>query len=77
MGGLSPQSADWSKHNAVLRDLIEKEWPVLYHNEDESSLLTYYLGQYLVPALSGKVICFLCGFFPLQVWRAISVSTLK
>ena len=48
------QSGDWSKHNAVLHDLVERSWPVVY-TAHEKALLTYYLGQYMVPALFGKV----------------------
>ena len=47
------QSGDWSKHNAVLHDLVEHSWPVIY-TEHEKTLLTYYLGQYMLPALLGK-----------------------
>jgi hypothetical protein len=54
-GGLAPQSGDWFKHNAVLHDLIECPWPVVYANGDETSMLTYYIGQYLVAALAGKM----------------------
>ncbi|MCR5767414.1 MAG: hypothetical protein K6G45_02850 [Lachnospiraceae bacterium] len=49
------QSFDWYKHNAVLSDLIEKPWPVYYVNGNEKSMLSYYIGQYLVPALCGKI----------------------
>ncbi len=48
------QSGDWSKHNAVLHDLVEHSWPVVYTSH-EKALLTYYLGQYMLPALFGKV----------------------
>lgn len=64
-GGIAPQSGDWGKHNAILRDLIQKDWPVIYENHGVSSMLTYYLGQYMVPALGGKVLykCLeLCSF---------------
>lgn len=53
-GGWFPQAGDWYKHNAVLRDLSMKNWPVYYMNL-EPSMLTYYIGQYLVPALVGKL----------------------
>lgn len=36
-------------------DLVNRSWPVYYANESEYSMLTYYLGQYIVPALIGKV----------------------
>ena len=51
------QSYDFLKHNAVLYDLTEKSWPVYYTNGDEHSMLTYYIAQYLLPALIGKI----CG----------------
>ena len=53
-GGVFYQPGDWCKHNAVLRDLVEREWPVTYSKYENCSL-TYYLGQYLLPALIGKV----------------------
>lgn len=39
----------------ILFDLVNRSWPVYYMNEGEHSMLTYYLGQYMVPALIGKV----------------------
>lgn len=52
-GDLFPQDYDWSKHHAILRDLVNYRWPVVY---DEDAMLTYYLGQYIVPAFVGKVL---------------------
>lgn len=54
-GGFAPQKDDWGKHNAILNDLITRPWPVYYKNNSEVSMLSYYLAQYLVPALFGKV----------------------
>jgi hypothetical protein len=59
-GRFVAQSSDWFKHNAVLSDLVNRPWPVYYLNEigdgiDEHSMLTYYIAQYLVPALFGKL----------------------
>lgn len=54
-GRWAKQSFDWYKHNAVLSDLIEYSWPVYYENGNEKSMLTYYIGQYLVPAVAGKI----------------------
>lgn len=53
-GGIMWQPGDWPKHNAVLHDLSEKSWPV-YYTSHEKSMLTYYLGQYLIPSLIGKI----------------------
>ena len=55
-GRFVDQAGDWQKHNAILSDLTLKEWPVLYSHSGEQSMLTYYIGQYLVPATVGKVL---------------------
>ncbi len=55
IGGFFPQAGDWYKHNAVLNDLTKRSWPV-YYEQFGKSMLTYYLGQYLVPALIGKMV---------------------
>ena len=54
-GGFAPQKSDWGKHNAILNDLVTRSWPVYYKNDNEISMLVYYLAQYLVPALAGKI----------------------
>ncbi len=54
-GRFVDQSWDWEKHNAVLNDLSTRKWPVFYINKGENSMLTYYIGQYLVPSLFGKI----------------------
>ena len=76
MGGITPQSGDWCKHNAVLRDLIQKGWPVLYDNHGEHSMLTYYLGQYMVPALGGKILYKFLSIFSISSLFNLSVSTI-
>ena len=50
----APQvSTDWYKHNALLHDLTDYEWPVVY-TSGRRALLTYYIGSYLFPAAVGK-----------------------
>lgn len=72
-GGFFPQAGDWYKHNAVLRDLSEKSWPVYYYKY-EPSMLTYYIGQYLVPAVFGKITCsFRCTEIMMAIWGIIGV----
>lgn len=61
--GGAPQCADWNKHNAVLHDLTTRKWPVYYETR-ERSMLTYYIAQYLVPAMLGK----LCASFSVTQW---------
>lgn len=55
IGGFCKQSGDWHKHNAILHDLINYEWPVQYSlPEGGRGLLSYYIAGYLFPALVGK-----------------------
>lgn len=53
-GNFFSQTFDWQKHNSVLQDLVRYRWPVLYNKYDHA-MLTYYIGQYLFPALIGKL----------------------
>ena len=54
MGGVFANFYDYEKHSMVIQDLFTYRWPVVY-NENEPAMLTYYLGQYLIPSLIGKV----------------------
>ena len=53
-GGLFYQTTDWNERNAIFRDLINHEWPVYY--ERTNNALTYYIGQWMVPAVFAKII---------------------
>ncbi len=52
VGGFWPQRADWHWRNAILRDLIDYSWPVIYPNTGNA--LAYYYNYFLIPALIGK-----------------------
>ncbi|MDD3667023.1 MAG: hypothetical protein PHQ65_17315, partial [Bacteroidales bacterium] len=54
-GGWAPQSNDWNKHNAIMHDMVERSWPVYYNRSGDASMLTYYIGQYVLPAFIGKL----------------------
>lgn len=55
-GRFTNQYSDWQKHNAVMGDLVNHDWPVVYEGENgERAMLTYYLAQYLFPCLIGKI----------------------
>jgi hypothetical protein len=55
-GGVAPQTWDWLKHNALLRDLVVEPWPVVYEVEGGDTFgLTYYIGYHLPAAAVGKV----------------------
>lgn len=55
IGAFTGQAGDWAKHNAVMHDLVEREWPVIYRTGYGESMLSYYTGFYLLPAVAGKI----------------------
>lgn len=73
-GGVFMQPGDWWKHNAVIHDLVEKEWPV-YYSIFEESMLTYYVGQYLVPSLIGKIAnsSFFVASIAMAIWAVLGI----
>lgn len=55
-GGYGLQNWDWLKHNAILKDLIGRPWPIAYRTGDgEFVTLNYYLAYYLPSAVIGRV----------------------
>jgi hypothetical protein len=74
IGGFGYQDTDWLKHNAILKDLIEKPWPVIYQLDGVKLPLVYYIAFYLPAALFGK---FGGWFFANQilfVWSLIGLN---
>lgn len=53
IGRFWAQSKDYPWRNAIFRDLILKDWPVMY--EKYGGALDYYIGYWLPPALPGKL----------------------
>ena len=54
VGRLWAQSVDHPWRNAIFRDLITKDWPVLYDNFNGA--LSYYIGLWLPAAIPGKLV---------------------
>lgn len=57
LGGFVHQTSDWVKHNVLLHDLIQLEWPVRYDFHGQG-VMCYYIAEYLIPALIGKALGF-------------------
>lgn len=76
VGGFWQQRADWHWRNAVLRDLIDYSWPVVY--PETGNALVYYFNFFLPPALIGKLFgwdtanIFICFF----TWVGVCISML-
>ena len=54
-GGWGAGDSDWLKHDTILRDLLERPWPVTYESGHGPVLLVYYVTYYLPAALLGKL----------------------
>lgn len=57
VGGYAFQNYDFHGRNAILRDLIDFDWPVVYSEAQRGPLwmLVYYIGYWLPSALAGKL----------------------
>ena len=64
-GGICSQLMDWSARNAILRDLIDKPWPVYY---SDGSALSYYIGYFILPGAAGKLIGFNAAYWLMYLY---------
>ena len=72
VGGFWPQKADWHWRNAILRDLIDYSWPVVY--PDTGNALVYYISYFLIPALAGKLLGWQAANTVLLLWTILGLS---
>ena len=56
IGGYWTQSEDFRYRNAIYRDIVLRDWPVIYPVTGHA--LVYYIGYWLVPAVLGKLVLF-------------------
>ena len=83
IGRLWAQSKDYPWRNAIFRDLILRDWPVMYPKY--KGALVYYIGQWLPAALPGKLaklfgagddIAFFVGNIALLIYITVGLSIL-
>ena len=55
LGGFTEQPYDATKHNFILKDLIDNSWPVRFDTAKGEGTLCYYIAGYIIPALAGKI----------------------
>jgi hypothetical protein len=68
LGNFYYQSSDWAARNAIFRDLIRFDWPVIY--DVSNTALVYYIAFWLPAALFGK----LAAFFGADLGHAFAVG---
>lgn len=76
LGGFFLQSFDWQKHNVLINDLINKPWPVHYNFEGHDGVISYYIGEYILPAAIGKIAGFNSSQLFLLVWIVLGLILL-
>jgi len=65
-GGFFYQTWDNHSRNAIFRDMIDFDWPVIY--PETGNALVYYMMYWIVPALFGKIFGWLVGNISLALW---------
>ncbi len=73
VGGYGYQDSDWLKHNTILRDLVNRPWPVVYEIEDVHVPLVYYIAYLLPAALVGKLGGWFWANQALFVWTYVGL----
>ncbi len=75
VGGYAFQNWDHHWRNAVLRDLITYDWPVVYSSPEHGpvKMLVYYVGYWLPSALVGKAFGWSAANFFLFLWTWLGV----
>ncbi len=73
IGGYGYQTSDWIKHEALLKDLIELPWPVVYEYYTLPVAQVYYTALYLPVAALGKLLGWQAANAALYAWALIGV----
>lgn len=75
VGGMAFQNWDHHWRNAVLHDLIQYDWPVVYSAADTGPvrMLVYYIGFWLPAAWAGKLLGWEFANLFLFLWTSLGV----
>jgi len=73
-GGVGYQNDDYPASNALLKDLIEQEWPLRAEIEGESIPIVYYMGYFLPAAGVGKLFGWNVANAFLYFWTLLGLS---
>ncbi|QJD79960.1 hypothetical protein [Spirosoma rhododendri] len=83
IGNLAYQNSDFEVRNAILRDLVEQEWPIMYSSNinapgqatiQNKFVLIYYFGYWLPAAGVGKLAGLQAANLFLMVWALLGLS---
>ncbi|MBR1391638.1 MAG: hypothetical protein IJ567_09420 [Lachnospiraceae bacterium] len=77
MGGIAgAQTSDYIRSNAVLADLVNNKWPVVYNEDNNISVLNYYIAYFVPGAAIGKLFghSFHAAEIATLIWSIIGMS---
>lgn len=56
VGGIcGQQTMDYTRSNAIMSDLVLKQWPVMYNENNNISVMNYYIAYFVPGAFIGKL----------------------
>lgn len=70
IGGFVWQREDWHARNAVLHDLIDNRWAVIF---EDGAGLTYYVCFWMIPAIFGKLMGWCAANTALFIWTFLGL----
>ena len=74
IGGFGYQTTDYLASNALLKDLIERPWPLTTEWSSRTVPVVYYLGWYLPAAVTGKLFGWVFANIFILVWAFFGVT---
>jgi hypothetical protein len=74
IGGTGYQNTDYWANNALLKALINQDWPLISNIDGEPTPIVYYLGYYLPAAATGKSLTWLGANIFLFLWTTVGVA---
>ncbi|MCE7981005.1 MAG: hypothetical protein DYG89_07410 [Caldilinea sp. CFX5] len=73
VGGYGYQTGDWTKHEILLKDLVDYPWPVFYDYYGTTIGVAYYVAYYLPSAVIGKLAGVLAANQAMVVWTLLGL----
>jgi len=73
-GGFGFQTTDYRASNALLKDLIEQDWPIHLTINGVNEKYVYYMAYYLPAALAGRFFGWAVANYFLVIWSLIGAA---
>jgi hypothetical protein len=74
VGGFGYQTLDYRASNALLKDLIVQNWPLVAEIQGTETNIVYYVGYYLPAALIGKMSGWTAANLFIFLWTCVGIT---